>query len=366
VTDQSWRDWERRWEADPADQEALERTVAARMRAGLTVPGRMLDQRLYPARRFNTDLKLSVWVLLPGGQARQVGKTPSPTDLLLPKHRAWWLRARAITDPTLAPLVRLVRDDAVPGLSLDNAHLTPFSMDTLASLRHLTRLGLPHCHGLTSRSLRLLAPLRQLTYLDLSDCGISGGLEHLEGLPLRHLDLSGCQINEAAFDEIPRLRELSRVTLGRCQVTSRMVERLAELPELEALDLRICTFEQGALYELRGLAELRNLDLQHCTVNDQDLALLARVRGLSSLDLSWCKQLGPDGLTHLSALSDLRRLKLYSCEQLTNTSVKVLSKLKGLTRLDVSHTKLTKTRVAALVKALPECKVVATTEGAWR
>ena len=68
----------------------------------------------------------------------------------------------------------------MPGLSLDNAHLSPISLDALATLQHLTRLGLPHTHGLTTRSLRLLAPLRQLTYLDLSDSGVSGGLEHLD------------------------------------------------------------------------------------------------------------------------------------------------------------------------------------------
>ena len=64
-------------------------------------------------------------------------------------------------------------------------------------------------------------------------------------------------------------------------------------------------------------------------------------------------------LDALAGCASLRVLTLRACEGIDNKALPALRGLTQLTRLDVSGTKLTKTRVASLRKALPDCDVLA-------
>ena len=86
VTDLDWRKWERACEANPGDRDLLERAIASWRRAGLPIPGWLLQRQIHPPRTFNSVLRFHVYARLPGGEVRRIGRTPHGPELEIPEH----------------------------------------------------------------------------------------------------------------------------------------------------------------------------------------------------------------------------------------------------------------------------------------
>lgn len=287
MADHDWRSLERRWQADPGDQDALHRAIAARRRAGVPVSGWMLDRCEFPGRRFDSALSLDVFVMTLDGRSLGVGRTPAGGEgLQLPPHRTWWVQPSASVD--LTDVARLVHEAEVPGLSLapqvrdeDLAKLVGLPLQRLdlggctrvgapglahvGTLRGLTALSLWYCRAIDSAALKHLSELDELTALNLSHCPRIGstGLAPLAGF--RKLEVLSCQglteLGDSGLDPIAALPRLAVLDLQRCAITDAGLERLAGLKELTLLNVSSCAGLTPS--GLRSLAALDRLAQVH-------------------------------------------------------------------------------------------------------
>jgi hypothetical protein len=311
MADHDWRSLERRWQADPGDQDALHRAIAARRRAGVPVSGWMLDQCEYPARRFDSPASLDVFVVTLDGRQYGVGRTPAGGDgLSLPPHRTWWVQPDS--DLHLGDVADLVHDAEIPGLAL--------------------------------------AP--QVTDDDLA---------HLAGLPLQRLDLGGCtKITAKGLAHVGALRALTFLSLWYCRaVDDAALARLAGLEELTTLNLSHCVrIGPGGLAPLAGLRALSALSCQGLAkLGDAGLTPLAELPRLAVLDLQRCG-ITDAGLEHLGALAELTLLNVSFCTSLTPKGLRALAGLERLTQVYALGSGLDSNAVGAVQRtSLPRCEI---------
>src|SRR5688500_16164192 len=145
MPDDSWRAHERMWLANPGDQDALQRAISARRRAGMPVPAWMLEKQVHGPRTFESEHELHLFALLPDGRTRGLGQTPCEGGVAVPEHRALWVQPATPTDESLADLaadVDLAR--ALPGLAL-GPDVSDAGLTHLASFGALARLDLAGC-----------------------------------------------------------------------------------------------------------------------------------------------------------------------------------------------------------------------------
>lgn len=314
MSDRDWRSWERRWQADPGDQDALQRAIAARCRAGVPVPGWMFERRVSPGHRFESDLPLSVSVLDPDGRPREVGRTPGGLDV--PEHRVWWVQPDPPTDAALEEVCAELVAQRIPGLSL-RPDVTAAGLAQVPTAPHLARLDLGGCAQVTDAALERLSPLDQLSWLNLWFCPrvSDEGLKALGGLPsLTSLDLTLCGgITDAGLGQLAGLEELYALTLHGCnELTNDGMAHLAAHERLTWLDLRQCNL-----------------------ITDSGLKHLAGLKELTILNLSFCRELTTSGVEQLAGLENLLQLFLVGCGE-------------------IDADRLTK----RLKEALPRCEVV--------
>ena len=83
---------------------------------------------------------------------------------------------------------------------------------------------------------------------------------------------------------------------------------------------------------------LKKLDLYGCyQITDKSLLYISKLATLQKLCLSWCFNITDKGILHLSSLINLRDLQLSNCKNLTDVSVvSVICKLRNLTSLGIS------------------------------
>lgn len=164
------------------------------------------------------------------------------------------------------PLKGIGRLGALRRLELDGAP-GPAAIE-LAHLRTLERLavrGSPHFDG---GGLTLIAGLPRLEWLDLSDCpalcpndlmplqaatrlralalrgdAVGGGLMHLRGLGLRHLDLRGCALDGGDFAELAAMEPLVRLDVD---LLAWQVDREARMALLAAQRAALAHYRYGS------------------------------------------------------------------------------------------------------------------------
>lgn len=392
MPDASWRRWDRAWLADRGDQHALRQAITARRRAGIAVPARMLDEQVFPSRRFLTGLPCKVWATLPSGESREVGRTPTfdGDGVLIPEHRLWWVqpegypRANEVASQLIGRGVQgLVLRDGVNDrdlellthvgtlthLDLGDCHqvtdaglellverlpglvelklrrcerITARGVTALTRARGLVRLRLSGAERLNDESLAPLAQLDQLIGLNLAGCaeltdqGLAtlGRLHGLESLSLKQCN----RLTAAGLEALGRLESLTHLNLSWCQrIADSGLKHLRGLP-LESLDLYGCNrLTDAGLAELSALASLATLSVGPSVrgITDAGLGYLAALAGLRRLNLSWCEEITDDGLAHLSGLERLEHLDLMGCSALTDAGLEHLSQLQRLERLNL-------------------------------
>lgn len=291
MSDADWRALERRWEANPGDQDLLQRVLLARARAGVPPSRRLLDGVVRPPRPFTSTQPLEVWALLPSGHVERVGVTPRllGRSLELPAHRRWWVKpSAALDDARLGELVAELAEREVPGLELDARRLTDAGLAHLRRLPRLRTLIVKAGRAVTDAGVAQLPALGELENLYLWGCtGITdaGAASLGELQALTSLQLPGSQLTDAGAAELGRLERLTELALTSSKLTDAGLEQLGRLRGLAALDLDVTArISDAGLAALTGLEQLLKLNLLGCVrITDAGMVHVARLTRLRLL-----------------------------------------------------------------------------------
>ena len=148
---------------------------------------------------------------------------------------------------------------------------------------------------------------------------------------LRHAELSGAKLDDAAVQEIGGMKELESLFLDNTGLTEARIDDLAKLPKLHWLSTGRDTLDEACFRALGRMPKLKRLSL---------------------LDVS----IKPSWLAHLEPLS-LESLDLDACAEVDDSFVPALARFKTLKQLNVARTKFTADGVKKLAAALPNCGI---------
>lgn len=235
-------------------------------------------------------------------------------------------------------------------LSLSNTHLTHLHLQKNGF--QMTNNGLQH----------ISTKLMNLTHLHLQDCckiNINIGLQHIcEGLTkLTHLHLntnhysiinldfykhseiepSFCQ-TYTSNEGLQHLSSLKRLKhLHFCyfwNVTNEGYQYIFDLPKLQTLELHHCTHLHLSSLKLSKL--LKHLSLSYCKMTDEGFLCISELSELTKLSLQDCHEVTDVGLCHISKnLKNLTHLEICRCHIVTNVGLKHISNLEELIELRI-------------------------------
>jgi Leucine-rich repeat (LRR) protein len=244
----------------------------------------------------------------------------------------------------LAPLEKLPE---IEWIGLHDSDISEAELDHLKGLTKLRRLGLAHLK-LDDASLKRIEDIATIEILFLMENPITdAGLDHLRKMTkLKELGLGQTKVADAGMVQVAAFKDLQTLGLQELKITDSGLERLKVLTRLQKLDLTHCN-QLRNLKPLQGLP-LVSLNLFGCRMV-QDLRPLAGAP-LTDLDL---------GGTQVADLSPLRGMKLarLNLSQTPVTDLSPLGNCKDLKSLRLQGTKVTAAEIAALQKALPNCKI---------
>lgn len=324
-------------------------------------------KNLYLARTWVTDDGLI-----------HVQSLPNLTDLNL--------SGLPITDhgiPHLLPLKSLTNLDFM-GTKIGDA-----ALKTLSQLKELSRLNLDRTQ-ITDVGLKHLESLKSLTEVTLQKARVTAaGVAALQkALPKCKIEWDGGVKAETADPErraaewvlsvgggvaitvdgkTVEIREGHELPAGffpvrsltlrdsRRPVVDADLANLMGLSKVDSLDFRSAPLTDEGLVRLLGSTSLAALNLAETQITDAGLARLVALEELKTLHLERTK-ISNLGLQNLSKLQKLSQLFLIGT-QITDVGLKHLETLKSLTGLHLQKTKVTAAGVAALQKALPNCKI---------
>jgi internalin A len=268
----------------------------------------------------------------------------------------------SITDAAMKELAALKQLQA---LYLDRPNMTDVGLEELASLKQLRTLKLNYAR-VTDHGLKELAALTQLQTLDLYGTSVTDvGLQVVASLSqLQSLNLGNTEVTDAGLKELAILRQLHSLNLGYTKVGDAGLKELASLKELQTLELSRTKVTDAGLKELTALKQLRTLKLNSVPVTDKSLKDLAALKQLQTLDL-FETNVSDAGVKDLSGLK-LRELilpvsartnlglknylavtepplelDLYGWQNITDATLREVSTLKELQKLDLSYTQVT-------------------------
>ncbi len=115
--------------------------------------------------------------------------------------------------------------------------------------------------------------IQTLVNLALPGCrNIDGGrLSELRRSRIAWLDLSGTEVNDATFQNLPVLLTLKSLDLSGTAVSSKSIETILNLKRLEHLSLAGTHFTNAGLKKLCALESLRSLNLRGTAISKTDL-----------------------------------------------------------------------------------------------
>ncbi|KAG1673452.1 hypothetical protein FOA52_002218 [Chlamydomonas sp. UWO 241] len=247
--------------------------------------------------------------------------------------------------------------------SLDLRGCSKLTWSGLGHLHQLPNLRTLNCSGVkyTGRSddtaddgdgdssdARLRRVLGRLESLTMGDaCTLSWVDDSLMGMvgeaatALLALDCGGCiDVTDTGVGHIRGLSRLRALSLQSCvRLTNGCLSYVGELTSLRALNLRGCLqMTQAGLAQLAGLAQFSDLVLSCCQgLSRLDARPLSSFIRLSSLNLSGCAHLESVDEVGACLGGSLTSLSLSGCAKLRLDGLAALSRLTGLTSLDMSE-----------------------------
>jgi Leucine-rich repeat (LRR) protein len=242
-------------------------------------------------------------------------------------------RGAAVDDDTLAHLAGLQR--------LQKLTLTDIKPRQIESVESGDLIDRP----MSDAGLAVLADKTTLRHLDLRGCPITNAaLEHVAGLTdLQSLRLSGengkTMVDDDGLAQLAGLTGLKVLALDFLFVSDEGIAQLDRLKNLKELYLKATSVGDELLAALPQYPQLKKLRVSQTGITDDGLAHLAKLPQLVELDLSECGQLSDGGMPHLSGLTNLVRLNLWRVN-ITDDGVAHLAGLINLEWLNLDNTLL--------------------------
>lgn len=246
----------------------------------------------------------------------------------------------------------------------------------------------------TDSDLAELAKLPTLERLDLSLTKIGDhGLQLLKNAPaITDLDLSFAElVTDGGLSAVKGWKHLKRLSVRGTKITDMTVQYLSAVPSIESLDIGYAQLTDVGLDPLTALVNLKELAIGGNKLTDSGLQPLRQLTGLIYLDLSggqrtdsgvWGVSITEPGLETIATLTNLRhlrlngttvtarglqklqalaqleRLDLQGCARIGDDAIAVLAGMPALKSVDLHSTAVTKSGLAAMHKAKPDCVIL--------
>lgn len=131
---------------------------------------------------------------------------------------------------------------------------------------------------------------------------------------------------------------------------------ITAFPRLQTLELSHCSnITDEGLKLIDRLSDLIKLSLRECTeISDQSLIMLGKMKKLQILDLSSCQNITDKGLKSLEQLKNLITLSLADCILITDEGLQVVENYKKLKTLNLSRCKKITDNGLKPIQKIPE------------
>lgn len=189
----------------------------------------------------------------------------------------------------------------------------------------------------------------------ISDAALQLVQHYHERIRQSALDLSNRQLSDAQlayFAELP----LGDLNLAGNPISDHGLAQLKHLEHVSIMNLSKAPITDEGLKSLRGCENLRELCLDGTRVTDAGLAQLGGLKNLTAIGLCGTS-ITDEGLKSLRGCEHLAALYLDGT-QVTDAGLQLLAGLKGLVLFSAANTQVTDEGTAALVRALPNCRVL--------
>jgi Leucine-rich repeat (LRR) protein len=327
--------------------------------------------------RWPVPMRVMTWT---GEGVEQIGTLPDAPPTSYPTH--WFVEpARALDADGFGKLVRTLREENTPGLSLRGQPTASFlpelvdlpdlkalllddlpltSKELVFELRELERLYLARTQ-IDDKAVETIARHTKLKVLDLEDTSIGdAGLAGLAPLANLHaIDLAGTRITDAGGTALAAFGKLAILDLGGTKIAAKTIDVISK--RLAITELFIDHTHAGKeISKLAAFAPgIRRFDASLLASNykptDTDLDWLARAPHLIEVNVSGAAIHDKLALA-LAAKPTLRELKLAST-QVTAAAIPTLVKNPKLEEVDLANLPVDDASAAALL-AMPEMRVL--------
>jgi len=254
--------------------------------------------------------------------------------------------------------IKELKNELTTMVSFGYTSLTNAELANVKDMERLQSHFLDYCYTKDSDGVTVnIADMAGVQVLDLSETGTETktlvALKELKSL--RKLNLAYLSLSDADLAHLKDIEGLQALSLEHTTVTGEGLANLKDLKNLTSLNLANSEVTDDGLANLKELKNLQSLNLSFVDIRAAGLANLKNMNELKRLDLNWI-HMGDEGLVFLKELKNLQSLSL------THTSIKnddlaQLAEMKNLKYLDLWGTKVTKTGVKRLQKALPNTRI---------
>lgn len=247
------------------------------------------------------------------------------------------LKGCRITDVGLGKICKnlLLEELALSGKKLSNEGLAHLSK--ISTLRYLLLGG----NNFTDDG---MAYLKDVSLLKTLHAGYAhaitdAGVKHLSEHP--GLERISFHWNENITDKgvgyLKDMPALKKLDVGHAQITGKAIIDLKQVETLEYLHLPNTGFTDADMVHLAGLVNLKYIWVSGSSISpltDKSLSSIAKLKKLEQLCIGGAG-FSDKGMDHIVGLTNLKKLKLFKADLLTNDGLAKLGRLNFLTQLSL-------------------------------
>jgi uncharacterized protein YjbI with pentapeptide repeats len=184
----------------------------------------------------------------------------------------------------------------------------------------------------------------------------SAGLRAIAELPIKWIDLRGCELTEDAFKVLGNMvrGSLRQLWLSDSKMQGQWLKYVSQ-SKLKELRMSGSNFDDSAAANVAAMPNLEKLILEKARLSESTFQEMAKAVSLRQL---WLKDASLKGewLKHISALPELTHLSLSGSE-FDDSAVKYLSRMPSLEVLVLDKTRLGDVGFGELLK-LPKLQIM--------
>ncbi|CAN5155460.1 hypothetical protein BH10CYA1_BH10CYA1_30940 [soil metagenome] len=194
----------------------------------------------------------------------------------------------------------------------------------------------------------------ELGQVDLQNCDENLGkiLENLVRMKsLRNLNLTDSTVNDSHLPIIGEMSGLAALNLTGSRLTGAALAKLKNLRQLEALSCTQVADPKPLLLAFQKMPQLKVLDFSRANVDESDVLALSKIKTLTRLDVTGEIAVNDKTIVHFCAFPSLVYLDIEFCP-ITAKSIPSFKKMHALRQLHLSPTGWTDKQKLELAKAV--------------